>query len=115
MILSALAGLTLAAAGARLDCRPEYPVFCRNMHVGCAGRSAAPAPAFSVTLGAKEGLLATAGEATRVTVSRSHSGTVLRPESGDWWIRIDPGGQFSHRVTTPSGALMSIGICTPGS
>lgn len=108
-------GAAGAAGAATLDCAPRFPVFCANLHVGCAGRSALPAPAFRVTLGEGRAEVAFAdGGAWRATARTSHAGVVLRPAAGRDWIRIAPDGGYSQRIYRRRGPLMAIGRCEPG-
>ena len=103
-----------AARSETLNCAPRFPVFCANVHVGCAGRTKLRAPGFVVDLNGDEAtVLFDDGVAASAVVTRSHSGRVLRAAGAPWWIRIAPSGQFSQRIVTARGAAMSAGRCAP--
>lgn len=97
---------------ATMTCRPELPVFCRNVHVGCAGRTAIPARPFTLSLRAATATILFAGQPAPVTgVVTGGGDRVIRLDVGRDWIRLEPDGRFSHRIYRRAGAAMSFGVC----
>lgn len=112
LALALLLAAGAAAAEEGLRCAPDHPVLCENVHVSCAGRSRVPAPVFTVLFSGQRAAVAFAGgEVWDAGVSRSHSGTVLRPETGRDWVRLAPDGRFSLRRYRGGRALMAAGAC----
>lgn len=99
---------TGAAAAAESRCAPALPVFCANVHVGCAGRTTRPTSGF--LLG--DGVIAfDDGAVWTVTSETSGSGDVYRRTGAPDWIRVDPEGRFSQRVYLERGPVMAYGVC----
>ncbi len=96
------------------DCEPLRPVFCRNIHVACAGKTEIPTSPFRVSL--TGGLAQVDFEGPEPTLQGQVDGSgdlIIRLESGRSWIRIEPDGRYSHRIYEKGGAAMSQGRCTP--
>lgn len=93
---------------ADLRCTPALPVFCANVHVGCAGRTALPTLSFTVTDG---GVAFEDGSRWAGAASVTDSGTVYRRENSRDWIRLDRAGAFSQRVYRKAGPVMAYGTC----
>ncbi|MEM7525571.1 MAG: hypothetical protein AAF360_17795 [Pseudomonadota bacterium] len=113
--LAAALCLVVAAAAnaAPLICAPALPFYCANIHVGCAGRSQIAARAFSVSVDGAFAIVRRDDAAATYTVAPDRDRTILRPEFGEGWIRIDEDGRFAERIYRKSGALMSYGRCAP--
>jgi len=95
-----------------LVCVPLFPVFCANVHVSCAGRSAVETHPFTVRISRAGTVIEVEGQdAYPVSTAMSRSGVVLRPELTRDWVRIDPEMNFSQRIYRGGTALMSIGTC----
>ncbi len=102
-----------AEAGARsYDCRPSRPVFCRNIHVACAGATDIPTSPFRVSITEALAQLDFQGPGSSVRGRVSDSGDlVIRIENSRSWIRIQPDGRYSHRIYRKGAAAMSQGVC----
>lgn len=96
------------------DCEPLRPVFCRNIHVACAGKTEIPTSPFRVSLAG--GLAEVDFEGPEPSLQGRVGGSgdlIIRLEGGRSWIRIEPDGRYSHRIYEKGGAAMSQGSCTP--
>lgn len=95
------------------SCEPTRPVFCRNIHVGCAGVTKIKTSPFDLTIRAKAAQIIFADPASSMR-GRTELGRdlVIRLENGRDWMRIEPDGRYSHRIYRASGAAMSSGVCT---
>jgi len=93
-----------------LICIPDHPVFCTNLHVGCAGRSAVQTQRFRVEIGQDSARIHIGSTIALAEVTRSHSGAVFREKGKQGWLRIDPSLRFSQRIYRDK-PLMSIGTC----
>ncbi len=99
--------LAQSAAADNLRCVPALPVFCKNVHVECAGRTELP----TVHFVAEETKITFENGEAWPTGSVTHSGIVYRrPDSQDW-VRIAPDRRFSQRVFTGKGPVMAYGSC----
>ncbi len=93
-------------------CEPARPVFCRNIHVACAGRTGVPAVPFRVSIDGAVARLDFDGPEPSVHGKVTESGDlVIRLENSRSWIRIRPDGRYSHRIYRKGGAAMSQGTC----
>ena len=99
---------TVPAAAEAQTCRPALPVFCKNVHVGCSGKTTIPTSGFAVR---DDRIVFNSGVEWNVAVSRSRSGDVYRREGAQDWIRLSPDGNFSQRVYLESGPVMAYGAC----
>ena len=105
------------AAGAdavpqRYDCEPVRPVFCRNIHLGCAGKTDIPTSPFRVSI--TDGLARLHFEGPEPPLQGRVSGSgdlIIRPDDSRSWIRIQRDGRYSHRIYPDREAAMSQGIC----
>ncbi len=96
------------------DCLPLRPVFCRNIHVACAGKTAIPTSPFRVSLADGHAQVDFEGSEPSLRGRVGGSGDlIIRLENGRSWIRIEPDGRYSHRIYEKGGAAMSQGRCTP--
>ena len=95
-------------AAALLSCVPALPFYCRNIHVGCAGRTRIETSGFI----AEDGSVAFEdGTVWPVRVQPSDGATILwRMDSRDW-IRIEANGRFSLRRYRKMQAMMTYGDC----
>ncbi len=96
------------ATAADLRCTPTLPVFCANVHVGCAGRTKLPTLDFTAMV---DGVVFEDGSRWSGAASVSYSGAVYRRAGSRDWIRIDTGGAFSQRVYRDGGPMMAYGVC----
>ena len=106
LAISFIIGSTATAANLR--CSPALPVFCANVHVGCAGRTALPTLAFTITA---EGVVFEDGSRWGADASVTESGTVYRRKGSRDWIRIDTAGACSQRMYRKAGPVMAYGTC----
>lgn len=94
------------------SCEPALPVFCRNVHVSCAGATRIRTAAFEIVITGTEALVTFAGSDTpirgRVSAGRD---LIIRLHNSRDWIRIQRDKRFSHRIYRKRGAAMSIGAC----
>lgn len=116
-VLPACAGASVLSDLARdgtLSCRPALPFFCRNIHVGCAGRSRIATFDFTVTLDGKRARVqpASAGAETHtapIEWAEDYAIVWLRPARD--YLKITGEGTFSMRHYTRGTAYMSYGAC----
>lgn len=105
----------LPASGETIRCEPVYPVFCHNVHIGCAGRTTLPTNGFLVTVEANGvDVNFDGGEAWMVQAPEVKGERVIRKLDSRDWIRIDRKDRFSHRIYRKGTALMAFGKCTRG-
>jgi len=94
------------------SCEPALPIFCRNIHVGCAGATKIRTSAFEVVIAGADARVTFAGADTvlhgRVSNVRD---LVIRLHNSRDWIRIQHDKRFSHRIYRKRGAAMSFGTC----
>lgn len=94
------------------SCKPALPVFCRNIHVSCAGATRIRTTPFNVWISDADALVTFAGSDTplrgRVGDGRD---LVIRLHDSRDWIRIERNDRFSHRIYRKRGAAMSYGMC----
>ncbi len=106
--LAILLTISGGANAADLRCTPTLPVFCANVHVGCAGRTTLPTHGFAI---AADQIAYDDGTVWDVTRASSDSGDVYRRKGARDWIRVDPEGRFSQRVYLGRGPVMAFGVC----
>ncbi len=103
----------LPAAGETIRCEPTYPVFCQNVHIGCAGRTSLPTEGFSVIVESDAVELTFDGGEKWIAQAPEREGErVIRNSGSRDWIRIDHKDSFSHRIYRRGTALMAFGKCT---
>lgn len=114
LLVSIFAPLVADADGReiRYTCRPHLPVFCRNIHVSCSGPTTVPTSKLEIWISGEKARLVFEGAEPDVfaDVVRGQE-LVLRFNASQNWIRIEPGGRFSHRIYLQKGAAMSYGMC----
>ncbi len=93
-------------------CRPALPIFCRNVHVSCSGKTDIPTSPFRITLSGTEAQIAyndrngpVPGDVTK------GPDLVIRLSGTNDWIHIEPNGRYSHRIYRNGLAAMSYGRC----
>ena len=96
----------------RLSCRPQLPVFCRNIHVSCSGRTKVRTSMIEILISGEKARLVFAGAEPDIfaTVWKGRD-LVIRFNTSRNWMRIEPDGRFSHRIYLQKGAAMSYGMC----
>lgn len=100
------------AAAETYACQPSLSIFCRNIHVSCAGATRIPTAKFKVTVSGAEARVQTHGTAVLETGQAFRGKAVLIELSGsNDWIRIEPSGRYSHRIYRRGQAAMSYGTC----
>lgn len=94
------------------SCEPIRLVFCRNIHVSCAGVTKIKTSPFDLFVEGKVARIVFADPASSMR-GRTELGRdlVVRLENGRDWMRIEPDGRYSHRIYRASGAAMSSGVC----
>lgn len=113
IVLSSLSGAACAGTAAQtFTCKPALPVFCRNIHVSCAGATKIRTAAFEMLISGAEARVRFDGS-ERVIQGQVGAGRdlVIRLETSRDWIRIQADGRFSHRIYRAGGASMSYGTC----
>ena len=92
------------------SCRPALSVFCRNIHVGCAGATNIPTASFKISIIEAVAQVDFEGAEPSMTGRVAGSGDlVIRLENG--WIRIPQDGRYSYRIYRDGSAAMSYGTC----
>ena len=86
--------------------------FCRNVHVGCAGRTIVRTEKFKIMVFGNAATVSFAVNKVplRGSVSQGRDLIVVFTESRSW-IRIEPDGKYSHRIYPDGKAAMSHGWC----
>ena len=96
-------------------CKPALPVFCRNIHVSCSGKTTIPALPFEVFMTGSSATVAFGKSKERIAGSVTGRGDrVVRLSQSRDWIRIQTDGRYSHRTYRDGHAAMSSGVCQPG-
>ena len=112
VLLLLVAGSALPAVAETLRCEPVYPVFCGNIHVGCAGRSSVPTTGFSVNIATDDvRVVFDDGENWAAHAPEEKGERVIQPSDLSDWIRIDAKDRFSMRIYRKNKALMAFGQC----
>lgn len=94
------------------SCEPALPVFCRNIHVSCAGATKIRTAVFEVLISGTDARVTFVGAATAIQARVSHGrDLVIRLHDSRDWIRIQRDNRFSHRIYRKRGAAMSYGTC----
>jgi hypothetical protein len=103
-----------------VSCKPNYPVFCGNVHVSCAGPTSIPAFAFSLSVANGRGAIVTPPEAqsfreqyegSRAEWDADAQYVILWPNQTNGYIKLFSGGQYVFRHYAPREAVMSLGRC----
>lgn len=103
------------AVGETIRCVPLYPVFCGNIHIGCAWRSRVPSRAFSVLASEKDVHVAfDDGDNWKTQAPKENGERVITDPRSRNWIRIDSKDRFSMRIYRKGKALMALGSCKRG-
>ena len=112
--VAAFFGLSFPAlALEHTNCIPLYPVFCKNVHVGCAGRTSLPTLGFSITQKGEMGIIEFLdGSSVNAKIMKIGGELIFRLLESQSWIRIEEDGRFSHRVYNDGTSAMSIGQCS---
>ncbi len=96
-------------------CKPALPVFCRNIHVSCSGKTTIPASPFEVFITGSSAYVAFGKSKERIAGSVTGRGDrVVRLSQSRDWIRIQTDGRYSHRIYRDGRAAMSYGVCHSG-
>ena len=109
--------------GAVLACQPALKVYCRNVHVSCAGRTAISTRLLTVSVGLNDSQFrvqvasamdGTAPEALRASGVFEADGQALTLRTGDdaGYIRILATGSYAERTYQFGPALMAYGQCS---
>ena len=102
--------MSLLAAGLiALNCTPALPFYCRNIHVGCAGRTRVQTEAFTVS---DYQVLFDGGEIWQIRTTADRDARILWHNDHQDWIRLEADGRFSLRRYAPR-AMMTRGMCRP--
>ena len=95
-------------------CKPALPVFCRNIHVSCSGKTTIPASPFEIFITGSSAYVAFGKSMERIGGSVTGRGDrVVRLSQSRDWIRIQTDGRYSHRIYRDGHAAMSYGVCHP--
>jgi len=95
-------------------CTPTLSVFCRNIHVGCAGRTDIRTSPFIILMQGQVAELKFDNEPeARHGVVWNENSIVIQFNDRKDWIRVASGGRFSHRIYQDNRAAMSYGVCRP--
>ena len=102
-----------AGTGARTyTCQPSLSMFCRNIHVSCAGTTTIRTKRFVVSVsGNKANVTMEGAERGRTGQVYDENGILIELSSPRDWIRIEPGGRYTHRIYRNGRAAMSYGYC----
>jgi len=96
-------------------CKPALPVFCRNIHVSCSGKTTIPTSPFEIFLTGSSAYVVFGKSGKQIADSVTGSGDrVVRLSQSRDWIRIRTNGRYSHRTYRDGHAAMSYGLCNPG-
>ncbi|MEM7427825.1 MAG: hypothetical protein AAF441_17155 [Pseudomonadota bacterium] len=94
-------------------CRPALPVYCRNVHVGCSGKTGIRTAVIEISIRGDRARLVFAGDRPPARGNVSGSGYILiRLDGQREWLRIEADGRFSHRIYPDERAAMSYGQCS---
>ena len=102
--------LPLPAQAEALRCVPDFPVYCANLHVSCAGRSDLPTPELHIVTARHMAWVRENGDTRIKGVTHDRNARILRG-AGAGYIRIDADGRYSQRIYVNGRAWMSIGNC----
>ena len=94
------------------SCKPTLPVFCRNIHVSCSGKTTIPTSPFEIFMAGSSAYVAFGKSRERIVGSVTGRGDrVVRLSQSRDWIRIQADGRYSHRIYRNGHAAMSYGVC----
>jgi hypothetical protein len=112
--------VTKLAQTGELSCEPALPHFCRNIHVGCAGRLALQTFPFTLRANQSHGWIDPKTDAGEPAAPYRNSSVhwqadgayvILRPNASDGYIRVLADGTYSFRHYQNGAAAMSYGRC----
>jgi hypothetical protein len=121
--LAAVVGSASAAPPRALDvqCEPAVPVFCRNIHVGCAGPTELRTFPFKLRVASERGWIEAGPDGAdfqqhyadaRVEWDEAEGYVILWPRGRPGYIKRLADGRFSFRhYPDATGGVMSYGRC----
>jgi hypothetical protein len=129
-VLSVSAGFTagddasqatsLLAQAVDVDCQPALPFFCRNIHVGCSGRTEVKTFPFKLRANSSRGWIESRSDTSgirnlyengRVDWGEGDSYVILRPQGKEGYIKLLANGRYSFRHYVQDVGIMSHGQC----
>jgi hypothetical protein len=109
--------LTLRQGG-EVSCRPAEPFFCENVHVRCAGRTAAQTFPFTLRAAAGSPALVTEApdfrrryEDADVEWDRDGTYVLLQPKGAPGYVKLLADGKYVFRHYLRGLGVMSLGRC----
>ncbi len=93
-------------------CEPSLAMFCRNIHIGCAGVTAFKTANFKVAISGDHAFVKMDNASQYETGQVSNdNGFLIELAASRDWIRIEQDGRYSHRIYRDEQAAMSYGVC----
>jgi hypothetical protein len=135
IVLWALAGMAAAAwaqapadvigvlrQSGELRCEPQWPQFCANVHVTCAGHTRIGAPPFTLQAAGSTAKAIAAADGVDNLPLRPYANAraewdsqgaylLLRPDGTQGYIKLQADGTYSFRHYVGAVGVMSIGRC----
>lgn len=98
--------------GLQYICHPKLPVFCRNIHVSCSGRTSITTSIFAISITRNVAVLNFNDKKQSISGHAIQNGDlVVNFFDSRAWVRIEPDGNYSHRIYLKGDTAMSYGVC----
>lgn len=118
VLILGLGAASTCARALEVQCEPAHPVFCMNIHAGCAGRTETAAPPFKLRADAGRGSIESPDADMRELYANGRAEwedgetrVIVRPERGQGYIRLLADGRYVFRYYRGDAGIMSYGTC----
>jgi len=118
VLILGLGAASTCARALEVQCEPVHPVFCMNIHAGCAGRTETPALAFKLKADAGRGSIESPDADMRELYANGRAEwedgetrVIVRPQRGQGYIRLLADGRYVFRYYRGDTGIMSYGSC----
>jgi hypothetical protein len=117
-LILGLGVVSTCALALEVECEPVYPVFCMNIHAGCAGRTETAALPFKLNAASGRGWIESPDADMRELYANGRAEwedgetrVIVRPQRGQGYIRLLADGRYVFRYYRGDAGIMSYGNC----
>lgn len=120
VLILGLGAASTCARALEVQCEPVHPVFCMNIHAGCAGRTETPTFPFKLKADAGRGSIEAPPDASDIRRLYENGSAewggedtrvIVRPGAGPGYIRLLNEGRYIFRLYSGPTGIMSYGDC----
>ncbi len=118
VLILGLGAASTCARALEVQCEPVHPFFCMNIHAGCAGRTDLAAVPFKLKADAGRGSIESPDPDLRELYANGRADwddgetrVLIRPASGQGYIRLLTDGRYVFRYYRGDAGVMSYGDC----